>query len=92
LRIVVIGLGGVGSILIERLARFLNYSVDTKSELVLVDGDMYELKNMERQEFLDFGKKAEVKANEIKVQYNKLKVSPIPLFVDAANIGSHQRE
>jgi molybdopterin/thiamine biosynthesis adenylyltransferase len=87
LRIVVVGLGGVGSILIERLARFLHYSVKTKSELMLVDGDMYEAKNSERQEFSDFGRKADVKANEIKVQYNNLVVNSMPVFVDAANIG-----
>jgi len=87
LRIVVVGLGGVGSILIERLARFLHYSVKTKSELILVDGDMYEAKNSERQEFADFGLKSDVKANEIKVQYSNIQVSSTPVFVDAANIG-----
>ena len=39
LNITVIGLGGVGTILIERLCRFLNYSADYDAELLLVDGD-----------------------------------------------------
>ena len=35
--IVVIGLGGVGSILIERMGRFLNYNRDMETHLLLVD-------------------------------------------------------
>ena len=38
LSIVVVGLGGVGSILIERLGRFLNYC-DYEANMLLVDGD-----------------------------------------------------
>lgn len=87
MRIVVIGLGGVGSILIERLARFLNYSTKGQTQqLILVDGDTYEFKNFERQEFIGLGPKSETKCNEIKVQYSNLEVSHIPYFIDHMNI------
>ena len=51
----VIGLGGVGSILSERLCRFLNYAKDLTAEILMVDGDEYEQKNFERQEFTRLG-------------------------------------
>lgn len=46
---VVIGLGGVGSALLEPLARFLAFSQEDEAKLRLVDGDDYEIKNLERQ-------------------------------------------
>lgn len=86
MRVVVIGLGGVGTILIERLSRYLNYSVKDRSELVLVDGDDYEFKNYERQEFIEIGKKAEIKSQEIKFRFPELIVEEIPYFIDTTNI------
>ena len=75
MKIVVIGLGGVGSILCERLARFLNYSAELNAELYLVDGDIYETKNYERQEFTQMGNKAEIKAGDLDEQYPQLKLT-----------------
>jgi len=49
--IVVVGLGGTGSCVIKPLLRFLNYSKKFKGNIVLVDGDSFELKNEDRQEF-----------------------------------------
>lgn len=49
-RIVVVGLGGTGSYLVQPLARYLNSS-KWKGALVLVDGDKYEMSNVDRQEF-----------------------------------------
>ena len=48
LSIKIIGLGGVGSVLCERMARFLNFASDIEAQLVLVDVDIYETKNYER--------------------------------------------
>jgi len=50
-RIVVIGLGGIGSALVEPLCRFLNFDDKAEWQVVLVDGDNYEEKNTSRQTF-----------------------------------------
>jgi molybdopterin/thiamine biosynthesis adenylyltransferase len=86
MKIVVIGLGGVGSILCERLARFLNYSVDLDAELYLVDGDIYETKNYERQEFTQMGNKAEIKAGDLDEQYPQIKLDFYSAYINEANI------
>ena len=83
--IVVIGLGGIGSILIERLCRFLNYSNDLKASIILVDGDEYEPKNYERQEFLQIGNKAEVKEIELMTKYSRIDFDAFPTFINEAN-------
>ena len=71
MNIKIIGLGGVGSILAGRMARFLNYmNVGSHHHesvnIVLIDGDTYEEKNRQRQEFSEVGgNKAEVKSRII---------------------------
>jgi len=84
--IVVIGLGGVGSILIERLCRFLNYSNDLSADILLVDGDKYEAKNYERQEFVRLGNKADIKAGELQMKYPKLRLEAFEEYVTPENI------
>jgi len=83
--IVVIGLGGIGSILVERLCRFLNYSNDLKAAVILVDGDSYETKNYERQEFAQIGKKAEVKEIELMTKYSRIEFDAFPAFINETN-------
>ena len=85
-RIVVVGLGGVGSILIERLCRFLNYSQDINATIRLVDGDHYELKNYERQEFYQMGNKAEIKVTELANKFRQLDLNSYDEFVTTENI------
>jgi molybdopterin/thiamine biosynthesis adenylyltransferase len=86
MRIVIVGLGGVGSILCERLARFISYASDIDAELCLVDGDTYEPKNYERQEFSQVGKKAEIKAADLEDQYPDAKLEYYSAFINSANI------
>ena len=51
MRVVVIGMGGVGSYLINPLARYLDTLKGEENHcLILVDGDKYEPKNMTRQD------------------------------------------
>ncbi len=69
MNIVIIGLGGIGSILSGRLCRFLNYSQKETTNVLLVDGDEYEHKNLERQEFIRMGNKAEMKMVELEEKY-----------------------
>ena len=83
--IVVIGLGGVGSILIERMGRFLNYNRDMETHLLLVDGDQYEAKNFERQEFNQMGNKAEVKASELELKFPEIRVDSYDAYINETN-------
>ena len=92
LSITVIGLGGVGTILIERLCRFLNYSSDYDAELLLVDGDEYELKNYERQEFNQMGNKADVKSTELMLKFPEVPVEIFEQYINETNVASVVRE
>jgi len=86
MNIVIIGLGGIGSMLCETMARFLSYSSETKDNLLLVDGDSYEPKNSERQHFTRMGNKAEVKAADLSMQFSMLNVTSFPAFVNETTI------
>jgi tRNA A37 threonylcarbamoyladenosine dehydratase len=84
--ITIIGLGGVGSILVERLCRFINYSSDIIAEILLVDGDAYEMKNYERQEFNSLGNKAEIKADELELKFSNIQFDTVPHYINQNNI------
>ena len=92
MNIVIIGLGGIGSILCERLARYLKYSAERGTSLLLVDGDSYEAKNFERQDFTTMGNKAEVKAADLKMQFSGLDVSSFPAFVNETTLAQVIKE
>ena len=92
LNITVIGLGGVGTILIERLCRFLNYSTEYDAELLLVDGDDYEIKNYERQEFNQMGNKADVKGTELMLKFPEVPVDSFEAYVNETNVAEVVRE
>lgn len=64
IRLCVVGIGGVGSWLSDGLARMLEYKAPG-STLILIDGDHYEEKNRERQDFETMGNKAEAKAADL---------------------------
>lgn len=86
LGIVIIGLGGVGSILSERLCRFLNFSKDLTADILLVDGDEYETKNLERQEFIRMGNKADIKATELTMKFSNIRFDVFDAFISEENI------
>lgn len=90
--IVLIGLGGIGSILCERLARYLVYSAESHVKMLLVDGDEYERKNLERQDFTRMGNKAEVKADDLKMQFSDLNIGAFPAFINEANLAEVIKE
>lgn len=92
LDIVVVGLGGVGSILVERLCRFINFSNDLTANLLLVDGDTYEVKNYERQEFIRMGNKASIKAAELSMKFSKLRINTFEEYITPENIGDVIKE
>jgi len=92
LPITIIGLGGVGSILSERICRFLNYSKDLAADILLVDGDEYEHKNYERQEFTRMGNKADIKGTELQIKFSELRFDSYEAFVNEKNIVETIRE
>jgi molybdopterin/thiamine biosynthesis adenylyltransferase len=84
MNIVIIGLGGIGSHLVRPLCRYLS---ELKDEVMvtLIDGDMFEPKNENRQEFSGFGNKAEVLAAELADRYSKLGISGKAWYITAEN-------
>lgn len=81
----IIGLGGIGSELCEKISKFLNF-LNNDVVITLIDGDEYEMKNRERQEFSDFGNKAEVKRIDLMMKYPDIRVESIGAYVDSTNI------
>jgi molybdopterin/thiamine biosynthesis adenylyltransferase len=79
-RIVLVGAGGIGTWLAEGVARMLEWKFPG-SALILVDGDNYEAKNMERQSFTKMGNKASVKALELTQSFTNTVFIPIPKWV-----------
>lgn len=86
LNITIIGLGGVGSILSERLCRFLNYTKEYKSNILLIDGDSYEIKNYDRQEFIGMGNKAEMKAGELEIKFTSIYFETYCSYINETNV------
>lgn len=84
--IVIIGLGGIGSILTTKLCRFLNFSKDLSSNITLVDGDEYEMKNYERQEFMNIGNKAEIQYTELIGKFPKINFNFKNMFINKNNV------
>jgi len=80
LRFVVIGAGGIGSVLARYLAMMLEFKVPG-SGLIICDGDHFEPKNKERQLFQQFGNKAESLATDIAPGFNKTFVVPVAKWV-----------
>jgi molybdopterin/thiamine biosynthesis adenylyltransferase len=79
-RVIMVGAGGVGTWLASGIVRLLEWKYPG-SVLVIVDGDNYEQKNLERQDFSQMGNKASVKALELSKQFTQTVVIPIPKWV-----------
>jgi hypothetical protein len=79
-KVVVIGVGGVGSHLCRGLAPLLEYQ-DPGSVLFLLDGDSFEDGNRERQDFTTYGFKAQVRAAELQASFPQTVIIPQPYFV-----------
>jgi len=80
IRIVLVGAGGIGTWLAEGVARLLEWKFPN-SALIIVDGDNYEPKNLERQNFTKMGNKASVKALELTEKFDKTTFIPVPKWV-----------
>lgn len=86
----IIGLGGIGSHLVSPLCRHIDAATPSakkpKDTIILIDGDTYEAKNANRQEFMDIGNKAEISAQRIKRDFPTLNVEVKPHFVSEENV------
>jgi len=79
-RVIIVGAGGIGTWLAAGVVRMLEWKYPG-SALIIVDGDNYEQKNLERQDFTQMGNKASVKALELSKQFNNTTVIPIPKWI-----------
>ena len=94
MRAVVIGIGGIGSNLVESLCRTMVFSKGERvtKRLVLVDGDAYETKNRERQRYLSIGNKAEATKEWLQPLFPELEIEAKPRFIDADGAYLFMRE
>ena len=80
-RFVIVGVGGIGSWLAEGLSRIAEYRLPG-SAVVLVDGDNFEPKNLERQSAPELeGNKAEVVANYLTPKFGQTFIIPLNAWV-----------
>ena len=88
-RYVLVGCGGVGTYLAP-LFRYLSHA-EPGADFMLVDGDIYEPKNLTRQDVDktavdNFENKAVAKAREFGARFPELNIVAVPYYVDTHNI------
>lgn len=80
LNILIAGVGGIGTALADDLAKICEYR-RPGSIITLVDGDRFEEKNKERQNFKEMGNKAVVKAAELTEMFEETIFIPLPCWI-----------
>lgn len=87
-RFVIIGMGGVGTQLVSPLCRYLNFhkTLNMNTDVVFVDGDEYETRNEQRQDFIKLGNKATIKYKEFKFKFPNLNFITIEEYLTNDNI------
>lgn len=86
LKIKVIGCGGIGSWLVDPLCTMISYSSASAVEVGLIDGDHYEERNRERQNFVEIGPKATITAMRLQEKFPRLTIQDHPIYLTKANI------
>lgn len=88
LKVKVIGTGGIGLCLLPTLCRFLNYNGEKfpAVEVSLIDGDHFEERNRDRQEFVEVGPKASMTAAEYRGKFPRLMFWDHPVYVADHNV------
>jgi molybdopterin/thiamine biosynthesis adenylyltransferase len=79
-RFILVGAGGIGTWLAAGLVRLLEWKFPG-SALIIVDGDTFEERNKERQDFTKLGNKAVVKAAELVPQFPNTTIIPLAKWV-----------
>lgn len=94
LKIKVVGTGGIGLCLLPTLCRYLNYNAEKfpAVEISLIDGDSFEERNRERQEFEVEGPKATITAIEYRAKFPRLMIWDNPTYVADHNVVNLIRE
>jgi len=95
MRILVIGIGGVGSYLIEFITRLLYKSELGKSlypKIVLMDGDSFEIKNEERQIVTMYNENKATSTAEKYYELYKANIDGIPEYLTEENIKNFIKE
>ena len=90
-RIVVIGAGGIGTHLLLPLCRYLD-NISEKVDVVILDGDQYEVKNATRQNFVKLGNKAQSSRDLLLEQFPDLEIQAKPVFLSEENIFAYIEE
>ena len=90
-KIKVIGLGGIGSYLVEPLSRFLSYE-EGSAEVMLIVGDSYEEVNRGRQKFSCLGNKAETAKIDLKNLFPRIHYRAKAEYLTEENVISFIRE
>jgi len=86
MKLIIIGLGGIGSHLVKPLMQYLNFKKEKVFDTVLlVDGDTFEEKNKERQVFTHYENKASSTFQEL-LDYTKLNIAVFTEYITKDNI------
>ena len=88
----VIGVGGIGSLLVGPLSRYLNHQSKEKFVITLIDGDEYEEKNSCRQDFDEFENKAKETVRRLKPRFPQIRFKAVGKYLTEDNIISNIRE
>lgn len=88
MRVVLVGLGGIGSHLAEPLARTLQFAKSDLAprRLILIDGDAYDDRNRERQRVSAYANKAEATSEALRRLIPELEIESKPHFVEKKNV------
>ena len=82
----IIGLGRIGTFLVNLVARYVNSLGPPLRTMLLVDGDTYEAKNQTRQDFKELGGKALVKGDELNDKFPEIDFEVFGHYVNSDNI------
>ena len=83
MEISIIGLGGIGSTLVGAISRYVDTNRSFYPTIInLIDGDEYEQKNHQRQEFSRYGNKATVKKHELENKFKNIEFKDYPIFIN----------
>ncbi|HYD93531.1 MAG TPA: ThiF family adenylyltransferase [Candidatus Paceibacterota bacterium] len=85
MRIVIVGVGGVGTQLLPALCRFLD-NREGNAHIVLLDGDRFEESNATRQDFDRLGSKAEVTKEALSRRFPRLEIEAKTTYVSEDNV------
>ena len=91
-RIVLVGLGGIGSQLLPSLVRYLAFRPEPRPMLVLVDGDAYEPSNRTRQVFPEGAIGSNKAAALAEASRGGLTVQAVADFLTEANVATVIRD